>query len=412
MTRYQGGLRKLADDPYVKVPQPTVRRTSMCFRALGVLTWILDRPDGWKIDTAQMAKIDPLLPGGGQEGWDREGRDAIRKAFQVLRREGFYRVERVRLLDGTFISGCSAARVHVPRWAEQAAIFGEKNPVPLYEQPDGTLLVRYPDGQMLPDDFPAPTDIPQELLAKPMATRTVRRAAAGRARAAVRPKGTTDPSPAPGFQAPAPATENQAPVSQAPDYQAPIEEDLPEESKKRPSPPLSPLTESQVSAPLRSERGGMGEPSPDLENQKILTEAATQAVAARPPGASSWTVDQTLEAMYAAIASGRLPQAVVHEILVAARDPLTGLPSRINSAGWSFHMSRLAAAEHAAAAPPPAPPPAPPKPRVARIACEPCSHDEHGNFVKTVLHNGDCPRGHAPAPPVRSWRDLNSAGRT
>ncbi|MFJ2866426.1 hypothetical protein [Kitasatospora sp. NPDC087314] len=50
---------------------------------------LLSRPDGWREDGRHMADTSP------------QGRGAIRRAFNELKEAGYYRVEKVRMPDGT-----------------------------------------------------------------------------------------------------------------------------------------------------------------------------------------------------------------------------------------------------------------------------------------------------------------------
>lgn len=143
-----GGLRKRRTRFFVQVDRGTVRDGRLTFRDLGVLTYILDKPDGWEVRAEEITA----------SGENREGREAIRTSLRNLSRYGYRRLERRRLLDGTFAMGSAFSEEPVQSWADQARFFGDKA-VPLVQQDDGTFLVRYPDGALLPDDFPPPERI-------------------------------------------------------------------------------------------------------------------------------------------------------------------------------------------------------------------------------------------------------------
>ena len=64
---------------FTTIDRQTINDDRLSWRALGILTWLLDKPDNWAIDSTAMARI-----GGG-----REGRDAIRSAQQELRELGY-----------------------------------------------------------------------------------------------------------------------------------------------------------------------------------------------------------------------------------------------------------------------------------------------------------------------------------
>lgn len=71
--------RRLIDDDHLS------------YRALGLLTFILDKPDDWRIDSCDLAR-----------GEGREGRDAVRTALRELEEAGYLRRKRIRRPDGTF----------------------------------------------------------------------------------------------------------------------------------------------------------------------------------------------------------------------------------------------------------------------------------------------------------------------
>jgi hypothetical protein len=155
MTR--GGLRKRTP-PRSSVPRSTTRDTSISFRALGVLLYVLDQPNGWVVRAAQLAgegrRADGTNPAGKPHR--REGRDAIRTVLMgELAPAGYYRLERRRLRDGTIAMGTAVSEEPLDSWAEQWRLFGG-DAVPCIEQTDGTFMIRYPDGSLHPDDFPPP----------------------------------------------------------------------------------------------------------------------------------------------------------------------------------------------------------------------------------------------------------------
>lgn len=66
-------IRNPHREKYTVVGRPLVNDKCLSFRARGVLIWLLDKPDGWRFDSAQLAT----------EGT--EGREAIRTALNELR---------------------------------------------------------------------------------------------------------------------------------------------------------------------------------------------------------------------------------------------------------------------------------------------------------------------------------------
>lgn len=73
---------------YTNIDRRSIRDDRLSFRALGLLTWLLDHPDDWRANAEEIAREHP-------EG-KREGRDAIRTAFQHLREAGYLVRERVQ----------------------------------------------------------------------------------------------------------------------------------------------------------------------------------------------------------------------------------------------------------------------------------------------------------------------------
>ncbi|MEU3455566.1 hypothetical protein ABZ671_18490 [Micromonospora sp. NPDC006766] len=154
MENPRGGLRKRRRDPFVQVPSSTVDDFTVPFRSLGVLTWLLNKPDGWDVNSIQIANEGKGKTLRGRKA-AREGREAVRTALRELALAGYYRLEKRRMLDRTFVMGTAVSETPVASWAAQAEFFGGKY-VPLVEQPDGSFKVKYPDGTLLDDDFPPP----------------------------------------------------------------------------------------------------------------------------------------------------------------------------------------------------------------------------------------------------------------
>ena len=82
-------LRKGSRRPFTMVDRSTINRPDLSYRALGVLVWMLDKPDGWVGFSAERLAI----------GESREGRDAIRAAIRELESLGYVEHER-RQVDG------------------------------------------------------------------------------------------------------------------------------------------------------------------------------------------------------------------------------------------------------------------------------------------------------------------------
>ncbi|MEV7776599.1 hypothetical protein [Kitasatospora sp. NPDC086791] len=71
------------------LPNELLQDRHLSYTARGLLGDLLSRPDGWREDGRQMADTSP------------QGRGALRKALRELTAAGYYRVEKVRLPDGT-----------------------------------------------------------------------------------------------------------------------------------------------------------------------------------------------------------------------------------------------------------------------------------------------------------------------
>lgn len=92
------------------VPRSAIRDGSLSFRAVGVLAYMLDKPDGWRFNAATMS-----------DGQGREGREAVRAALRELYAAGYIRRNlrkgpRGRWLHDTDVD----ARPH-PEWAAEHA---------------------------------------------------------------------------------------------------------------------------------------------------------------------------------------------------------------------------------------------------------------------------------------------------
>lgn len=159
MSERQGGLRKRTK-PFTQTPNETVDDWTLSFRELGLLIRLLRMPEGFVIRSEQLATEGRGKTKAGRKP-NREGREAVRTALRNLSLAGYYRLERCRKLDGTFMMRTSITEDADEQWAEQAAVFKGKA-VPLYQQGDGTYLVKYPNGVMLPDGFPPPAVIDDE----------------------------------------------------------------------------------------------------------------------------------------------------------------------------------------------------------------------------------------------------------
>ncbi len=159
----RGGLRKRQRNFNVPLPSTTARLTCISYRALGVHAFLLDQADGWDVRAEQLANDGKRADGTGADGAPhmREGREAIRTVLWELAAAGLYRLERRQCPDGKFKMGTAISDVPIEAWAAQAAIFGDKA-IPVVEKRDGTFLVRYPNGVLLPEDEMPPADLERQ----------------------------------------------------------------------------------------------------------------------------------------------------------------------------------------------------------------------------------------------------------
>ncbi|MGW4895358.1 hypothetical protein ACWEQL_24265 [Kitasatospora sp. NPDC004240] len=74
---------------FTVLPNCVLQYRRLSYTARGLLADLLSRPDGWREDGRHMADTSP------------QGRGAIRKALKELAEAGFYRVEKIRMPDGT-----------------------------------------------------------------------------------------------------------------------------------------------------------------------------------------------------------------------------------------------------------------------------------------------------------------------
>jgi len=77
---------------FTVLPNTMLQDRRLSYTARGLLADLLSRPDGWREDGRRMADTSP------------QGRLAVAKALRELTAFGYYRVERVRRPDGTFVS--------------------------------------------------------------------------------------------------------------------------------------------------------------------------------------------------------------------------------------------------------------------------------------------------------------------
>ncbi|MFJ8474866.1 hypothetical protein [Kitasatospora sp. NPDC094011] len=74
---------------FAVLPNGLLQDRRLSFTARGLLADLLSRPNGWREDGRQMADSSP------------QGRGAVRRALKELKDAGYYRVDTVRMPDGT-----------------------------------------------------------------------------------------------------------------------------------------------------------------------------------------------------------------------------------------------------------------------------------------------------------------------
>ncbi|MFG1805043.1 hypothetical protein [Streptomyces sp. NPDC049040] len=77
---------------FTVLPNTLLQDRRLSYTARGLLADLLSRPDGWREDGRHMADTSP------------QGRLTVAKALRELAAFGYYRVERVRRPDGTFVT--------------------------------------------------------------------------------------------------------------------------------------------------------------------------------------------------------------------------------------------------------------------------------------------------------------------
>ncbi|MFE6866821.1 hypothetical protein ACFVFS_09705 [Kitasatospora sp. NPDC057692] len=77
---------------FTVLPNSLLQYRKLSYTARGLLADPLSRPDGWREDGRHMADTGP------------RGRGVVRKALKEPTDAGYYRVEKVRLPDGTLRS--------------------------------------------------------------------------------------------------------------------------------------------------------------------------------------------------------------------------------------------------------------------------------------------------------------------
>lgn len=142
-------MRKRMVGYFVQVPRATIRDRRLGYKERGILAYLLDMPEGYEPTIERLADAS-----------DDDAKHSVSTGLMSLRRYGYYRVERRRLLNGTLVYGSAVSQTPVASWARDHEESGGK-PVQLIEQADGTFLVRRPDGSLDDDGFTLPNSPPE-----------------------------------------------------------------------------------------------------------------------------------------------------------------------------------------------------------------------------------------------------------
>jgi len=102
-------IRAPRAERYTILRRDLINDGRLSFRALGVLAYILDKPDDWKIDAEDMSHTHG------------EGRDAIRTALSELEAAGYLVRQKYRKEDGTWAADSTVYDVPVDQSGKPAA---------------------------------------------------------------------------------------------------------------------------------------------------------------------------------------------------------------------------------------------------------------------------------------------------
>jgi predicted ArsR family transcriptional regulator len=78
---------------YTVIDSRTINDEALSLRSKGLLVWLLDKPDGWRVNSVEISKQC------------KEGRDAVRTALAELEEAGYLTREKYRGADGRWVTG-------------------------------------------------------------------------------------------------------------------------------------------------------------------------------------------------------------------------------------------------------------------------------------------------------------------
>ncbi|MEV6207401.1 hypothetical protein [Kitasatospora sp. NPDC051914] len=153
---------------FTVLPNGLLQDRSLSYTARGLLADLLSRPDGRREDARSMADTSP------------QGRAAVSRALKELIRAGYYRIEKIRLPDGTIRS---VAHVYdTPHWALPDAVI--PGPGPAAPGLPVASLVKNPEKE---PTLPAAPELASPVPASPVPDEQTRAAVAALYRA-IRPE--------------------------------------------------------------------------------------------------------------------------------------------------------------------------------------------------------------------------------
>ncbi len=110
------------------IPTSTMDDTSLSYKALGLLCYLISRPDGWNVTYKGLMKST-----------DRQGRDGERSVLsglKELRLAGYYKHDTERDKQGKYVHITIISDVPVPQWARDALEFDQVEPNLRFRDPD------------------------------------------------------------------------------------------------------------------------------------------------------------------------------------------------------------------------------------------------------------------------------------
>jgi hypothetical protein len=105
-----GILRKRLSRGFTITPTATLDDMSLSYRDLGILSYLISRPEGWTVSYKGLMK--------SSERFGREGEKAVLQSLRNLRAAGYYHIEQVRGSDGRIRTLTHISDTPVLAWME------------------------------------------------------------------------------------------------------------------------------------------------------------------------------------------------------------------------------------------------------------------------------------------------------